>query len=170
MPDFLKRETPVPEPKKEQAAGGALECWGAVPDHTRKRHYPNAESHPATEFVALRTGSYTARVCKRCVKSDLSKTYSGGPWWTRAGCCAVCGIEVYLNPSETMKRERHPETKLLCSSTCGRTKRLSSRAATRAAQEAELQAEQERAEACRKERQRTDELIAELWPEEEAFK
>jgi hypothetical protein len=149
----------------------ALECWGlAVPWHIRKKYYPNLRPHPATELVALRTGSYTARLCKGCAKSAFGSTYPGGPWWTRAGCCAVCGIEVYLNPSETMKRERHPETKVLCGSTCGRATRVSSRAATRAAQEAELQAERERAEARRKERQRTDQLISDLWPEDEAFK
>jgi hypothetical protein len=37
-------------------------------------------------------------------------------------------------------------------------------------QEAELRAEREAAEARRRERQRTDQLIAELWPEQEAFK
>jgi hypothetical protein len=37
-------------------------------------------------------------------------------------------------------------------------------------QEAELKAEREKAEARWKERQRTNRLIAELWPEEEAFK
>jgi hypothetical protein len=155
---------------------GALQCWGlATPEHIRKRWWPNVRSHPATELVALRTGTYTARLCKRCVESQLGHTYPAGltgepkRWWTRAGRCAVCGIEVYLNPSETWKRERHPEAPLLCASTCGRVARVS-RAAIRAAQEAELAVEREEAQARRRERQRTDRLIAELWPEEEAFK
>jgi hypothetical protein len=148
-----------------------LLCWGmATPEHIRKKYFPMIEPHPATELVALRTGSYTARLCKACVKYELSYTYPGGPWWTRAGCCAVCGVEVYLNPSETRHRKQHPEEKLLCSSKCGRAPRISARAAARAAQEAELQAEQEAAEAKRKERQRIDQLISDLWPEAEAFK
>lgn len=145
-----------------------LECWGiATPEHIRKKHYPYARSHPATELVALRAGSYTALLCRRCVTSELSHTYPGGLWWTRAGCCAVCGIDVYLNPSLTWQRAREPEpkTKLLCKSSCGRTPRVSARAM----QEAELQAEREAAEVRRRERQHTDQVIAELWPEEEAF-
>jgi hypothetical protein len=152
------------------AAREALQCWGVpVPEHIRRKHYPYARPHPTTELVALRTGAYTARLCKRCAKSELATTYPGGTWWTRAGCCAVCGVEVYLNPSETMRRRRDPEMTLLCSSKCGRPKRVSSHAAIRAAQEAELQAERESVEARRKERQRVDQLILELWPEEEAF-
>jgi hypothetical protein len=159
----------------EEESSGGLQCWGTVaPEHIRKRWYPNWPSHPATDLVAFRTGSYTVRVCKRCAEFELYATrhtrHPNDPWWTRAGCCAVCGVEVYLNPSETRKRERHPEAALLCASTCGRQKRLSARAAMRAAQEAELKAEREKAEAGRQERQRTDRLIAELWPEEEAFK
>ena len=146
---------------------GVLECWSlALPEHIRNKHYPYVRPHPATELVALRTGSFTARLCRECVKSQLSQSYPGGPWWTRAGCCAVCGIEVYLNPSETLRHKRDPETKLLCKSSCGRTPRVSARAT----QEAELQAEREAAEARRRERQRTDQLILALWPEEEAFK
>jgi hypothetical protein len=143
----------------------------AVSEGVRKRHYPNAKAHPATELVALRTGSFTARLCRTCVKFEIEvKTYAGGPWWTHAGSCAVCGIEVYLNPSETMKRKRDPATTLLCASTCGRVRRVSARAAIRAAQEAELRAEEEKAEARRQERQRTDQLVLSLWPEDEAYK
>jgi hypothetical protein len=140
-----------------------------IPEGVRRRHYPDARSHPATELVALRTGSYTGRLCKACARFELSRTYPGGQWWSWAGCCAVCGTEVYLNPSEKMKRERNPEAQLLCSSACGRAPRVSSRAAIRALQEAELQAERESADAKRKERQRIDQLINELWPEDEAY-
>lgn len=159
--DFQNEHLPV-----ERAV---LECWGfAQPDHIRKKHHPHAKSHPATELVALRTGSYTARLCRRCVKSELTHTYPGGLWWTHAGRCAVCGIDVYLNPAQTLQRTREPEpkTKLLCKSSCGRTSRVSARAL----QKAELEAEREAAETRRQERQRTDQLIAERWPEQEAFK
>jgi hypothetical protein len=166
---------------------GTLECWRfCVPEAVRKKYYSNVRPHLVTELIALRTGSYTARLCKDCAKFELERQThkidpsqsspnraafipSGRPWWTRAGFCAVCGIEVHLNPSLEMQRKRHPEMQLLCSSTCGRAPRRSSRAAIRALQEAELQAEQDRAEARRKERQRTDQLINDLWPEDEAF-
>ena len=77
---------------------------------------------------------------------------------------------VYLNPSETMKRQRYPETTLLCASTCGRVSRVSSRAAIRAEPEAALRAEREAIEARRQERQLQDQLILDLWPEDEAYR
>jgi hypothetical protein len=165
MANFVKKSADEAHFSKLNSA--PLECWGiATPEYIRNRWYPNVRPHPATELIALRTGTYTARLCRACAKAELAKSYPGGPWWTRAGCCAVCGIEVYLNPAETWNRTRHPDTKLLCKSSCGRTPRVSARAM----QEAELRAEREAAEARRRERQRTDQLIAELWPEQEAFK
>jgi hypothetical protein len=140
-----------------------------APEHIRKKYYPDLTPHQATELVAFRTGSYTARLCKRCAASELVHTYPGGTWWTLAGACAVCGIEVYLNPAMTHERRRHPETNLLCASNCGRRPRVSSRAAIHAEQEAALRAEQEAIEARRQERQRQDQLILALWPEEEAW-
>jgi Family of unknown function (DUF6011) len=167
--DTGQLELPLTVPAAPVAA--RMECWGlAVSEGVRKRHYPNAKPHPATELVALRTGSFTARLCRACIRSELGHSYSGGPWWTHAGYCAACGIEVYLNPAETLKRKRAPNIRLLCASTCGRVPRLSARAAIRAAQKADLQLEQERTEARRRERQRTDQLISAAWPENEAFK
>ena len=82
----MKETVPNSEnPKKEHLPidRAVLECWGlAQPEHIRKRHYPHAKSHLVTELVALRAGSYSARLCRRCVKSELSHTYPGGLWWT----------------------------------------------------------------------------------------
>lgn len=148
-----------------------MDCPGLlVPEHMRAKHYPNVQPHQAAKLLAFRTGTYTVKVCEACARFDLQQTYPGGQWWTRAGTCAACGIDVYLNPSETLalqRRQRHDT--LLCSSKCGRTSHISSRAALRAAQEAELRAEQQAAEARRQERQRQDQLILALWPEEEAY-
>jgi hypothetical protein len=156
--------TPVTGGRDQEESQATLECWGAC---TSKRY---ARPHLVTELaVAFRTGSYTARLCKSCAKPQFSHSYPGGPWWTRAGPCAVCGIEVYLNPSETMHRKKNPEKPILCSSACGREPRLSKRETIHAAREAELKAEQEKADARRKERQRTDQLINDAWPEDEAF-
>jgi hypothetical protein len=70
---------------REERSPGALQCWTLdAPEHIRKRWYPNVRPHPATELVALRTGSHTARVCKRCAESELGHSYPGGQWWTRA--------------------------------------------------------------------------------------
>jgi len=147
-----------------------LECWRVcAPAGVRKKHHADVKPHLVAELIAFRTGSYTARLCKACADAQCTHNYPGGPWWTLAGLCARCGIEVYLNPSETCHRKRNPDAQLLCSTKCGRVPRRSARAEIRALQEAELRAEQEKAEARRKERQRTDQLINDLWPEDEAY-
>ena len=58
----------------------------------------------------------------------------------------------------------------ICSSTCGRVSRVSSRAAIRAEREAALRAEREAIEPRRQERQLQDQLILDLWPEDEAYR
>ena len=148
-----------------------MECCGLLaPEHIRKKYYPNVQPHRAAKLLAFRAGSYTVKVCEACASVELKQTYPGGQWWTRAGTCVSCGIDVYLNPAMTLQRRRHPETILLCISNCGRSWRVSSRAAIRAEQEATLRAEREAIEARRQERQRQDQLILALWPEEEAYR
>jgi hypothetical protein len=138
--------TDVTRGHHREESQATLECWGVcASEGVRKRYYPDAKPHPAKVLIAFRTGSYTARLCRDHAKTQFShKTYAAippvsgadycklvenGQWWTRAGLCSVCGIEVYLNPSEKRIREKNPERQLLCSTTCGRAPRRSSREA-----------------------------------------
>ena len=144
-----------------------LECYGViVPAHILKKYY-HVKPHPATELVAFRTGSYTAKLCAECARSHFNDRYPGGPWWTWVGNCTVCDIAVHYNPSMTLHFTRHPAP-IICSSRCGQAPKTD-RAATRAEQQALLFAEQA-IEARRQERRRTDQLIEESWPEMEAYK
>jgi hypothetical protein len=147
-----------------------------VPDHIRRRFYADLPGHEATEFVAFRMGGNTVCLCIRCATLLLGGSAVGD--WTRAGHCAICGITVYLSRLARIRHRRNL-VRLVCSPKCGRTlnARLHHRrpqryrhSETEPMRKAAMAADEAIAQAKRLERQRTDQLILQLWPEEEAYR